>query len=54
VSDEEQANDKEAYRFVSLAQHSETGESPKAKVVFAFAGKEVTVKQKETALWTRL
>ncbi|WP_423707953.1 2-isopropylmalate synthase [Undibacterium sp. WLX3042] len=42
VSDEEQANDKEAYRFVSLAQHSETGESPKAKVVFAFAGKEVT------------
>lgn len=46
VSDEEQANDKEAYHFVSLAQHSETGESPKARVVFAFAGKEVTCEAK--------
>ena len=41
VSDEEQANDKEAYHFVSLAQHSETGEMPHAKVVFSNQGSEV-------------
>jgi len=42
VSDEEQANDNEAYHFVSLAQHSETGEMPAAKVVFSNQGKEIS------------
>ncbi len=40
VSDEQQASDKEYYRFVSLSQHSETGEKPMAKVVFSIEGKE--------------
>ena len=42
VSDEEQANDNEAFHFVSLAQHSETGELPAAKVVFSNHGKEIS------------
>jgi len=41
VSDEEQANDNEAFHFVSLAQRSETGEMPVAKVVFSREGKEI-------------
>jgi 2-isopropylmalate synthase len=32
---------KETFRFVSLAQHSETGEQPHARVVFAVDGTEV-------------
>ncbi|UDG82929.1 2-isopropylmalate synthase [Candidatus Vallotia lariciata] len=32
--------DHETYRFVSLSQHSETGERPPAKVVFAINGSE--------------
>ncbi|MFB9241275.1 2-isopropylmalate synthase [Massilia antarctica] len=40
VSDEEHAQENEHYRFVSLAQRSETGEIPTARVVFAIGGKE--------------
>lgn len=40
VSDEQQSHIKEHYQFVSLAQHSETGEKSYAKVVFSIAGKE--------------
>ncbi|WP_256080171.1 2-isopropylmalate synthase [Massilia sp. YIM B04103] len=40
VTDEEQAHESEYYRFVSLAQRSETGELPLAKVVFSMDGKE--------------
>lgn len=40
VSDEQQSHDNENYRFVSLSQHSETGERPSAKVVFTIAGRE--------------
>jgi 2-isopropylmalate synthase len=40
VSDEKSSQDNEYYRFVSLAQHSETGERPTAKVVFSIDGKE--------------
>ena len=42
VSDEEHAHGNEYYRFVSLAQHSETGEKPAAKIVFSIDTKEVT------------
>ena len=42
VADEQHSHDKEFYRFVSLAQHSETGERPTAKVVFTMDGKELT------------
>ncbi len=42
VSDEEHAHDNECYRFVSLSQHSETGEKPAAKVIFSIDGKEST------------
>jgi len=41
VSDEAAANAHEAFQFVSLAQHSETGEKPHARVVFTVDGKEV-------------
>ncbi len=41
VSDESVTHDKEQYDFVSLAQHSETGERPHAVVVFTADGKEV-------------
>ena len=40
VADQTQAQ-KEQYGFVSLAQHSETGERPQARIVFTVAGKEV-------------
>ncbi len=40
-SDEAAANEKEQYGFVSLAQHSETGEQPQASIVFTVDGKEV-------------
>ena len=42
VSDEQQSHENEYYRFVSLSQHSETGERPSAKVVFSIDGKEST------------
>ena len=41
VSDESVSHDNEQYSFVSLSQHSETGERPQASVVFMVAGKEV-------------
>ena len=41
VSDESVAHDKEQYGFVSLSQHSETGERPQASVVFTVDGNEV-------------
>jgi len=42
VSDEQHSHDNEFYRFVSLSQHSETGEKPTANVVFSIDGKEST------------
>ncbi len=42
VSDEQQSHEREHYQFVSLSQHSETGEKPAAKITFAVEGKEVT------------
>jgi 2-isopropylmalate synthase len=42
VSDEQQSHEQECYRFVSLSQHSETGERPVAKVVFSIDAKEVS------------
>lgn len=42
ISDEQQSSEREYYRFVSLAQHSETGEKPSAKVVFTMEGKELS------------
>ena len=41
VSDESVASDHEKFGFVSLSQHSETGERPQASVVFTIAGKEI-------------
>lgn len=41
VSGESAAGSADTYGFVSLAQHSETGERPQAQVVFTVAGKEV-------------
>lgn len=41
VSDESVTSEKEQYGFVSLAQHSETGERPHAQIVFTVEGKEV-------------
>jgi 2-isopropylmalate synthase len=42
VSDEQQSHEKEHYNFVSLSQHSETGEKPAARVTFSIEGKEVS------------
>jgi len=42
VSDEAEAHENEYFRFVSLSQHSETGERPRAHVVFAKNGAEVS------------
>jgi 2-isopropylmalate synthase len=42
VSDEEHAHEGEHYRFVSLSQSSETGETPRARVVFVVGGMEFT------------
>ncbi|AOJ13936.1 2-isopropylmalate synthase [Burkholderia vietnamiensis] len=36
------AQEQEHFKFVSLSQHSETGEQPQAKIVFAVEGNEVT------------
>ena len=41
VSEESVTQDKEQYAYVSLSQHSETGERPHASVVFTIQGKEV-------------
>jgi 2-isopropylmalate synthase len=41
VSEESVSQDKERFAFVSLSQQSETGERPKAAVVFTIEGKEV-------------
>jgi 2-isopropylmalate synthase len=41
VSDESVTHLRERYGFVSLAQHSETGERPHAAIVFTVDGKEV-------------
>ncbi|GHC98051.1 2-isopropylmalate synthase [Pseudorhodoferax aquiterrae] len=41
VSEESVAHEQEQYVFVSLKQHSETGERPQAEVVFTAQGKEV-------------
>jgi 2-isopropylmalate synthase len=40
VSDEQHSQEGEYYRFVSLSQRSETGETPNAKVVFNIDGEE--------------
>ncbi|WP_423454623.1 2-isopropylmalate synthase [Ottowia sp. VDI28] len=41
VSDESVTAEKEQYGFISLSQHSETGEMPHAEIVFSVDGKEV-------------
>jgi 2-isopropylmalate synthase len=41
VSDEAVTHDNEQFRFVSLSQHSETGERPQASIVFIDNGNEV-------------
>ncbi|EKD98018.1 MAG: hypothetical protein ACD_23C00623G0001, partial [uncultured bacterium] len=41
VSDESVTSEKEQFGFVSLSQHSETGERPEASIVFTVDGKEV-------------
>ncbi|KQP14914.1 2-isopropylmalate synthase [Pseudorhodoferax sp. Leaf267] len=41
VSEESVAHEQEQYAFVSLKQHSETGERPQAEVVFTAQGAEV-------------
>ncbi|MCY7371532.1 MAG: 2-isopropylmalate synthase [Polaromonas sp.] len=42
VSDESVAHENEQFSFVSLSQHSETGERPQAKVIFRVADIEVS------------
>jgi 2-isopropylmalate synthase len=42
VADEQHSHEKEFFGFVSLSQHSETGEKPTAKVVFTMDGKELS------------
>lgn len=41
MGDDSVSTEKEKYAFVSLSQHSETGERPRAKVVFTIDGQEV-------------
>jgi 2-isopropylmalate synthase len=41
VSDEGVTHEHEQYRFISLSQHSETGEQPQASIVFTVDGNEV-------------
>ncbi len=41
VSEESVTHEQEQYAFVSLAQHSETGEKPEARIVFTVGGREV-------------
>ena len=43
VNDESVTNEKEQYAFVSLSQHSETGEKPHAEIVITVDGKEIAV-----------
>jgi 2-isopropylmalate synthase len=40
LSDEQQSQESEYYRFVSLSQRSDTGQTPSAKVVFSIDGEE--------------
>jgi len=42
VADEQHSHENEHFRFVSLSQHSETGERPQAKVIFLMGGAEVS------------
>ena len=42
VSDESVSQAQEQFAFVSLRQHSETGERPQAAIVFTMAGREVS------------
>jgi len=42
VSDESVSQDKEQFAFVSLAQHSETGERPHSRVVFTSGDHEIS------------
>jgi 2-isopropylmalate synthase len=42
VSDESVSQAQEQFAFVSLKQHSETGERPQAAIVFTMAGREVS------------
>jgi 2-isopropylmalate synthase len=41
ASEESMSHDKDRYAFVSLSQHSETGERPQASIVFSVEGREV-------------
>ncbi|HPK32102.1 2-isopropylmalate synthase [Ottowia sp.] len=41
VGDESLTQEKDQYNFISLSQHSETGEMPHARIVFTVDGKEV-------------
>jgi len=41
ASDESVSHDDDRYSFVSLSQHSETGERPQASIVFSVEGREV-------------
>jgi 2-isopropylmalate synthase len=41
VAEESVEHEREAFQFVSLSQHSETGELPHATVIFTMDGKEV-------------
>jgi 2-isopropylmalate synthase len=40
LSDADQKDDSDFYRFISLAQHSETGEKPQSKIVLEVGGEE--------------
>ena len=42
VSDESVSQSQEQFAFVSLSQHSETGERPQAAIVFTVSGREVS------------
>jgi 2-isopropylmalate synthase len=46
VSGDAMGQAEEHYKFLSLSQHSETGEKPEAKVVFSADGEEVTTQAK--------
>ena len=40
LSDADQKDDSDFYRFISLSQHSETGEKPQSKIVLEVGGEE--------------
>ena len=42
MSDSAAAEEGEHYRFISMSQHSETGERPKSRITFTVGGKEVS------------